>query len=67
MISSSDALDNLEQLTGLPAPLLDKTLLVSSPRLRQKARSMGFKRIVQAKGAGSHWQLAALESIASQS
>ncbi|MBB1486433.1 uroporphyrinogen-III synthase [Oceanospirillum sediminis] len=67
IISSSDALDNLEQLTGLPAPLLDKTLLVSSPRLRQKARSIGFKRIVQAKGAGSRWQLAALESIASQS
>lgn len=67
MVSSSEALDNLEQLTGLPAPLLDKTLLVSSPRLRQQAREKGFKRVVQAKGAGSHWQLAALESIASQS
>lgn len=67
MISSSEALNNLVQLAGSTGPLLEKIVLVSSPRLRQEARALGFKKIVQAKGAGIHWQLAALESIASQS
>jgi len=67
IVNSSEALTNLLQLAGNSGPLLEKTILVSSPRLRQQARTLGFKKIVQAKGAGTQWQLAALESIASQS
>ncbi|OPX55795.1 hypothetical protein BTE48_07525 [Oceanospirillum multiglobuliferum] len=67
MISSSDALKNLVQCVGSSAPaLFGKTILVSSPRLRLEARALGFKKIVQARGAGTQWQLAALATIASQ-
>lgn len=66
LISSLDALNNLIQLTGSEPDLLSTPLLVSSPRLRQEARALGFRTIVQAKGAAADWQLAALESIARQ-
>jgi len=66
LISSLDALNHLVQLAGAEPGLFNTLLLVSSPRLRQEARAMGFKKIVQAKGAGGQWQQAALESIASQ-
>lgn len=67
MISSSDALKNLVQLVGTDqTQLFGKMILVSSPRLRLEARALGFKKIVQARGAGTHWQLAALATIASQ-
>lgn len=66
LISSLDALNNLVQLAGAEPALFNTLLLVSSPRLRQEARTLGFKKIVQAKGAGGQWQQAALESIASQ-
>jgi len=66
LISSLDALNNLVQLAGTEPSLFNTPLLVSSPRLRHEARALGFKIIVQAKGAGGQWQQAALESIASQ-
>lgn len=66
LISSLDALKHLVQLAGTEPEVMSTPVLVSSPRLRQEARAIGFKKIIQAKGAGTSWQLAALQSIASQ-
>lgn len=62
VVSSGEALDNLCRLLHPLWPgLLQTDLLVSSERLVEKARMLGFNRIHNAKGANDPAMVAALE------